>query len=164
MNIPNANLRNMLNAISQGNHVLNETVRLFRNSEEKCPDCKFDPIRKESTNPYCDTCGGTGLIVTENFYEITASVESLSDYTNEFENVGKLTQGEIFVTLDNKEITEILNVTPVYDLDDFKELKAFVNSFNYLTWRGARYDLASFEDGRLQGILYEITMRMKLNE
>lgn len=164
MNIPNANLRNMLNAISKGNHVLNETVRLFRNTKTPCPDCKFDPIRRESTNPNCDTCGGTGKVVTENFFEIPASVETLSDYKNTWQNVGQLTENQILLTLDAQEISEVLNVSPQYDLDQYSGIKAFVESFDYLTWKGAKYVVSSFEDGRLQGILYEISMKMNLTE
>jgi predicted RNA-binding Zn-ribbon protein involved in translation (DUF1610 family) len=164
MNIPEANLRNMLNAISSGNHVLNEQVQMHTHTELDCPDCDYDPIRKESTNYNCETCGGTGKIVTDQYLTIPASVEQQEDFSRDFTNSGKITKGQIFVTIDIKEIKEVLNTDNKFNLDDYTQLKSFVDQYDFINWKGARYSVSSFEPGFLQGNLYEIGLTLSLFE
>jgi len=39
-----------------------------------CPDCTYDPVNKESTDPSCQTCGGAGQILDEKKAKIKAFV------------------------------------------------------------------------------------------
>jgi hypothetical protein len=162
MNIPEANLRNMLKAISEGNHVLNEKVRLYKTSNSDCTDCDYDPIRKESTDINCETCGGTGSISTSTYSEIDASVEQEEDFKKHYQDTGAVTKGKIFVTIDIADITTTLNADSKYDLNDYSQMKSFVEQYNYLMWKGAKYTVESFEPGWLQGNLYEIGVTLSL--
>lgn len=162
MKIPESNIRNMLKAISNGNHVLNETASFYKNQKTKCPDCKFDPIRKESTNHNCSTCEGTGYIETESFVTIPVSVEQNDDFRYDFSRAGKYVNGTIYMTLDIEEINAVLNKDKAYNLDDYEQIKAFVESFDSFIWKNARFKLDSFEPGFLQGHLYEIGITMSL--
>jgi predicted RNA-binding Zn-ribbon protein involved in translation (DUF1610 family) len=164
MNIPEANLRNMLKAISDGNHVLNEQVKFNKASKMDCPDCGYDPVRKESTNFDCDTCGGTGSVTTVTSQQISASVETEDDFNYEYTKAGRLTKGQILLTVDIKEIKEILNVDGKYDINDYSQLKAFLDQYENVTWLGARYKIDSFEAGVLQTNIYEIALKLSLVE
>ncbi|WP_124118462.1 MULTISPECIES: hypothetical protein [Paenibacillus] len=164
MKIPESNIRNMLKAIGNGNHVLNETVQIYSNSKTKCPDCKFDPIRKESTDRNCPTCEGVGYIITEVFQTIPASVEQSEDFRYDYTKAGKYVDGNIFLTIDIEEINTVLNVDEKYDLDDYNQMKAFIESFDYVVWKGAKFKTESFEPGYLQGYLYEIGISLALME
>lgn len=162
MKIPEANLRNMLSAISAGNHVLNEKVRFYTSTNSQCPDCEYDPVRKESTNSSCPTCGGTGSITTYAYKEIDCSVETEKDFQYDFKQAGKITKGQIFVTVDIKEINEVLNLVTKYDLNDAPQMKALLNQYDYIWWKGAKYTIESYEPGWLQGNLYEIALVLSL--
>jgi hypothetical protein len=164
MNIPESNLRNMLKSISQLNHVLNETLKLCQEDESDCPSCKYDPIRKESTDPYCDTCDGRGKMVTETFYNIPSSVETTEDFQYEFSKAGRIMEGEILATIDIQEIETVLDPTGKYNMDDKGDIKRFLDQYNYFEWKGARYVLKSFQAGYLQGNFYEISMTLSLKE
>jgi hypothetical protein len=154
----------MLKAISDGNHVFNETISLYVNTKTDCPDCDFDPVRKESTDPNCQTCGGVGKIITEVSYDIPASVEQEEDFKYDFSKAGKFLKGQIYATLDILEINTILDPTSKYDLNDYKQMKSFVESFDYIKWKGAKYKIEQFEPGWLQGILYEIGLTLSIME
>lgn len=164
MQIPQSNLRNMLSAISNGNHVFNETVQLYRNTKTPCTTCTYDPVRRESTDPYCQTCDGTGFIITLKYFSIPASVETESDFTYDYSKVGKFTQNQMYMTIDNLELTTVLNIDKAYDLNDYKQLKDFVESFDYVIWKGAKFAIGDFEPGILQGNLYEIGCKLSLME
>ncbi|MNS33484.1 hypothetical protein D3C72_655990 [compost metagenome] len=164
MNIPEANIRNMLRSISEGNHVLNETAFFYTESETDCPDCRYDPIRKESTNPNCQTCGGTGSITTQVIDEVQVSIETEEDFKYEFTKAGKLVKGQILLTIDIKEINEILNVSQSFNLDQYDELKSFMEQYKQVKWKGAAYVIESFEPGWLQGNLYEIAAVLNLKD
>lgn len=164
MNIPQANLLNMLNSISAGNHVLNEQVSFYKHSTIDCPDCGYDPIRKESTNHNCSSCEGTGSIVTITVQNIPASIETEEDFKYEFTKVGRIVKGQILLTVDIKEINEILNLDSKYDLNDYQQLKAFLDQYSSINWKGAKYSIDSFEAGWLQGNLYEIAITLNLVE
>jgi len=159
-----ANVRNMLSAISRGNHVLNERAKLFKIAKTNCPDCGFDPIRKESTNPDCDTCEGKGMVEVLSYNEIPVSIETEKDTQYRFTNAGKITEGEILLTIDSKEISEVLNLDKSHDLSTHQGIKKFVEQYDHITWHNAKYKMASFEASYLQGIFYEISMKMKLEE
>jgi hypothetical protein len=161
MQIPEANLRNMLKAISEGNHVLNEQVSFYHNTKSICPTCVFDPIRKESTDRNCPTCSGEGYVITELKYTISASIEQEEDFKYDFSKAGKLLKGQVLVTIDSAEFTT-LDPTKKYDLNDYPQMKSFVESFDYIKWKGAKYTVESFEPGWLQGNLYEIAIVLKL--
>lgn len=162
MNIPESNLRNMLNSISELNHVLNETITLYKNVAEDCPSCSYDPIRGESTDPHCDECDGVGKIITSQTFTIPSSVETEEDFAFEYKSVGRLSTGEILSTIDKKEITEVLNVDGTYDMDNQKDIKRFLDQFEYFEWKGAEYTLVKFQAGYLQGNFYEISLTLKL--
>lgn len=164
MNIPEANLRNMLSAISAGNHVLNEQIKLVKQTEVDCPDCGYDPIRKESINFNCESCSGTGSYITITSQTIPASIETEEDFKYEFTKAGRITKGQILLTIDTKEIKEKLNSDGKFNLDEYVELKAFIDQYSYIMWKGARYIVESFEAGWLQGNLYEISMTLNLSE
>lgn len=164
MNIPEANLRNMLNAISEGNHVLNETASFYTVSESDCPACAFDPIRKESVNPNCETCGGSGSISVSTKVDIPVSIETEEDFRYEFTKAGKITNGQILLTIDIKEINEVLNINQAFDLNQHAELKAFIEQFKKIEWKGAAYVVDRFEPGWLQGNLYEIAATLNLKD
>jgi hypothetical protein len=152
----------MLNSISELNHVLNEILRLCKVSETDCPDCGYDPIRKESTDPYCDTCNGKGKIVTESYYDIPSSVETADDFRFEYGNTGRLLDGEILATIDSKEISEILNIDSKYNMDEQQDIKSFLDQYEYFQWKGGKYVVKSFQPGYLQGNFYEIGITLKL--
>ena len=162
--LSDANIRNMLDAISRGNHVLNETARLFKVSKTDCPDCGYDPIRKESTDPYCETCDGKGSIESLAYNEIPVSIETEKDFQYKFTNAGKITDGEIFLTIDIKEIKEVLNADNSHDLSNYQGVKKFVEQYDHVTWHNAKYKMVSFEPSYLQGIFYEVSMKLKLEE
>lgn len=162
MNIPESNLRNMLSSISELNHVLNETLILTKNTSTDCSDCGYDPIRRESTNPYCEKCNGTGEIITQIKYEIPSSVETEQDFEFEYGKTGRVTNGEILATIDSKEISEILNVDKSFNMDNQKDIKKFLDQFTTYEWKGANYSLKSFQPGYLQGRFYEIQVKLGL--
>jgi hypothetical protein len=164
MEIPQSNVLNMLKAISNGNHVFNEQVKVYRNTDSDCPTCQYDPVRKESTDPHCQTCDGKGRMIVEKFYSIPASVETEEDFKFDFSKAGKFIKGQIYLTIDSKELTTVLNVDVKYNLDDYTQLKAFTESFDYIVWKGARYTITQFEPGLLQGNLYEIGFTLSLME
>jgi hypothetical protein len=162
MNIPESNLRNMLNSISGLNHVLNETLRLCKVSETDCPDCGYDPIRKESTDPYCPTCDGRGMIVSETYYDIPSSVETSADFTYSYAETGRLLDGEVLATIDILEINTVLNVDGKFNMDSQSDIKAFLSQYEYFEWKGGKYIVKSFQAGYLQGNFYEIAITLKL--
>jgi hypothetical protein len=162
MNIPESNLRNMLKSISSLNHVLNETLKICKHNESDCPSCKFDPIRGESTDPYCDTCDGKGKVTADVFYTIPSSVETEQDFTFDYAKVGRLTNGEILATIDKVEIDTVLNVGGTYNMDSYDDIKKFLDQYDYFEWKGAKYVLKSFQAGYLQGNFYEISMTLSL--
>jgi hypothetical protein len=154
----------MLKAISNGNHVFNERVQIYRNTKTPCPACLYDPVRKESTDPYCQTCGGAGVIVVESFHDIPASVEQEEDFKYDFAKVGKFLKGQIYMTIDIQEINTVLNASNAYDLNDYAQMKAFCETFDYVVWKGAKYNINEFEPGWLEGNLYEIGFILSLME
>lgn len=164
MQIPEANLRNMLKSITAGNHVLNEQVGICKHTVAPCPDCGYDPVRKESTDYGCETCGGVGKIKTETVVTIPASVEQEEDFKYDFSKTGKFVNGQIYLTIDILEINTVLNANREYDLNDYKQMKAMIESFTYIKWKGARYDIDSFEPGWLQTNLYEIGFVLSIME
>lgn len=164
MAMSESNLRNMLNAISRGNHILNEQVRLYKHTEEDCPDCGYDPIRKESTDPYCDTCEGKGKIEKETYTQIPTSIQTEDDFQFDFTQAGRLEQGEILITIDRKEIDAHINQNGDWDLDDHRSIKKLVENYDYFWWKGGKYHLKGFEPGYLQGVLYEIAVTVSLSE
>jgi hypothetical protein len=163
MNIPESNLRNMLNSISSLNHVLNETLTICKEDEADCPDCGYDPIRNESTDPHCPTCDGHGKISTPLYYTIPSSIETEEDFTFTYSNAGRIAEGEILATIDKKEIDEILNIGNKYNMDSYVDIKSFLDQYKYFEWKGAKYKLSSFQAGYLQGNFYEISMKLKLH-
>lgn len=164
MKVPSPKVLNILNAIDQGNAMLNETIRLYKQTHSDCPDCGYDPIRKTSTDPFCDTCDGKGSIIVETYHEIKASVEQEEDFRSEFTNAGKITRNQVYVTLARKEIHNVLNVDTNYDFDDYNQMKAFVEQYSYILWKGAKYSIESFEPGWIEEILYEIGVTLSLIE
>lgn len=162
MSIPESNLRNMLNAISKGNHVLNETIHLHSNVKSDCPDCSFDPIRKESTDYNCPTCGGVGYLITDSYQTIPASVETEDDFKYDFTSVGKVVNGKIYVTIDSKEVAEILNISNKFNMNNYDDVKSLISQYDYITWKGAKYEIEEFQIGYLQGVFYEIGLLLKL--
>lgn len=162
MNISDANIRNMLKAISAGNHVLNENIRLYKHTESDCPDCSYDPIRKESTNQNCPTCDGKGVIIVNTYNEISASIEQEGDLKYDFTNAGIITKGQIFATIDIQEINDILNSNSTFDLNDYTQMQKFIKQYDYILWKGAKYSVEHFEPGWLQGNLYEIALTLSL--
>lgn len=162
MNIPESNLRNMLNSISGLNHVLNETLRLCKSDKTDCPDCSYDPIRKESTNPYCPTCDGKGVIFTETYFDIPSSVETSADFMYSYAETGRLLEGEVLATIDILEIKTILNVNSQYNMDNQDSIKSFLDQYDYFEWKGGKYIVKSFQPSYLQGNFYEIAVTLKL--
>jgi hypothetical protein len=162
MNIPQSNLNNMLNSISGLNHVLNETLRLVKITTTPCPNCKFDPIRKESTDPTCPTCGGAGVIQTPVNTDIPASVETKEDFVYSFAEVGRLLDGEVLATIDKLEIVTILNKNGTYSMDSQSDIKSFLDQYDHFEWKGARYVVKSFQPNYLQGNFYELAITLKL--
>jgi hypothetical protein len=152
----------MLNSISELNHVLNETLRLCKVSETDCPDCGYDPIRKESTDPYCDTCDGRGKITTEVYFDIPSSIETADDFRFDYAHTGRLTDGEILATIDSKEINQVLNIDGKFNMDSQQDIRGFLDQYEYYEWKGGRYIVKSFQAGYLQGNFYEISITLKL--
>jgi hypothetical protein len=164
MPISQSNVNNILKAISNGNHVFNEQIAVYRNTKTICPNCIYDPIRKESTDYNCQTCGGTGQIIVEVFYSIPASVETEEDFKYDFSRAGRFVKGEILVTIDIVELNTVLNISSPFDLNDYTQLKAFIERYDYIKWKGAKYNIGSFEPGWLEGNLYELGLVLSLME
>jgi hypothetical protein len=152
----------MLKAISDGNHVLNETIRLYKSTKTDCPDCGYDPVRKESTNFNCQTCGGEGSVIVETYIEIPASVESYEDLKFNFTRAGELTRGQVNCTIDMLELKTYLNLDNKFDLNDFNDIKLCIKQYDYIWWKGAKYSAESFEPGWLQGNLYEVALVLSI--
>jgi hypothetical protein len=51
-------------------------VALVSITTDPCPDCVFDPILNESTDLDCPTCGGSGVITSEESNTFEASILS----------------------------------------------------------------------------------------
>jgi hypothetical protein len=162
MNIPQSNIRNMLNSISSLNHVLNETLRLVQYTNSDCPDCGYDPIRKESTDPSCPTCGGKGVIQTQVNIDIPSSIETAQDFIYSYAEVGRLLDGEIVATIDNLEIKTILNSSNKYSMDSQDDIKKFLDQYDHFEWKGGKYVVKSFNANYLQGTFYELSITLKL--
>lgn len=152
----------MLSSISSLNHVLNETLRLVKFTTSDCPDCGYDPIRKESTDPSCPTCGGTGLIRTEVDTDIPSSVETSADFIYSYAEVGRLLDGEIVATIDNLEITTVLNSNNKYNMNIQSDIKAFLDQYDHFEWKGGKYVVKSFQANYLEGTFYELSLTLKL--
>ena len=76
-----------INKSSIGSHI----AQAKRNLRSPCPDCKYDPINKESTNPGCNTCGGAGVInVVQTI--ILPCLVSLNNSSETIEQIGVLAQ------------------------------------------------------------------------
>lgn len=162
MNIPQSNIRNMLNSISGLNHVLNETLRLVQYTSTDCPDCSYDPIRKESTDPSCPTCDGKGVIQTQVNTDIVSSVETSADFIYSYAEVGRLLDGEVVATIDNLEMTTILNPNGKYSMDNQLDIKKFLDQYDHFEWKGGQYIIKSFQANYLQGTFYELSITLKL--
>jgi hypothetical protein len=163
MKIPESNLRNMLNAISQGNHVLNEKVVLNKIVKSDCPDCTYDPVRQESTDYNCQTCDGNGFTEVVEKTEIPVSIETLEDFRRDFSSVGILTEGQIYMTIDKVEI-DILNQATLYDLNIYDNINKLIDNYDHIVWKGGKYIVKRFEPGWLQGNLYEIAFTLDFQE
>jgi hypothetical protein len=144
--------------------VLNETVALYKIAKSHCPDCTFDPVRQESTDYNCETCDGTGFINSEQVFTIPASIEQEEDFKYDFSKAGKFIKGEIYLTIDSVEIKTVLDPTSQYNLDDYNQMKAFIEQYDHVLWKGAKYSIKSFEPGWLQGNLYEIGFTLSIVE
>ncbi|HLI46307.1 MAG TPA: hypothetical protein VKU94_03855 [Geobacterales bacterium] len=162
MNIPQSNIANMLSSISSLNHVLNETLTVYASTTTNCPNCGYDPIRKESTDPSCPTCGGKGLIETLTSTSIPCSIETQEDFQYSYAEVGRLLDGEILVTIDNLEISTVLNTNGKYSMDKQSDIKAFLDQYDYFEWKGGKYVVKSFQANYLQGTFYELSIILKL--
>ncbi|MNT21510.1 hypothetical protein D3C72_1568520 [compost metagenome] len=92
------------------------------------------------------------------------SIETEEDFKYEFTKTGKLVKGQILLTIDIKEINEILNVSQSFNLDQYDELKSFMEQYRHIKWKGATYVIESFEPGWLQGNLYEIATVLNLKD
>jgi hypothetical protein len=163
MPLSDSNVKNMLKAISVGNHVLNETMSFYKNTKTDCPSCGYDPIRHESINPHCPDCNGTGLKETISYVDVPVSVETEDDFRYDYNNKGRLTKGQILVTIDASEIESLLNNPQVFDLNTHNGIQAFISQFDYFSWKGGKYTASSFEAGYLQGYFYELSVTMELN-
>lgn len=144
--------------------MLNETLTIYHNHETDCPDCGYDPIRKESTNLNCQTCDGIGKIIDSITYTIPSSIETEEDFSFDYANVGRISNGEILATIDSLEIKTILNTDGKYSMDNYQDIKKFLDQYDYFEWKGAKYVLKSFQPGYLQGNFYEISMTLSLKE
>jgi hypothetical protein len=52
------------------------TCYIVYGSANSCNSCSLDPIKKESTNPFCSTCSGKYYYNTENTLEVKGVVRS----------------------------------------------------------------------------------------
>lgn len=164
MQLPASSVRAILNSISSLNHILNETIDLIQMVNTDCPDCTYDPIRQESTNPYCQTCDGKGVIQTQQKFTIASSVETEEDMTYQYRPVGRLVQGEIKATIDKTEISSTLDPKGQFNMDDQGSIKAFLDQYAYVIWKGATYIIEEFQGQYLQGNFYEIDLTLKLKD
>ena len=162
MNIPESNLRNMLKSISELNHVLNERISLSKVADKDCPDCQYDPIRKESMDAYCDTCSGAGKLKVPEITPISASVETMDDFRFDYTALGRLKEGEILVTIDKLEIDDFLNKDGKYNMNDYKDIEKLIHEYDYIEWMGTRYTPATFQPAYLQGNFYELSLTLRV--
>jgi len=139
-------------------------LKLCMEAKADCPTCNYDPIRRESTDPYCDYCDGKGKIFTPTFYDIPSSVETTEDFQYEFSKAGRIMDGEILATIDIQEIDTVLDPTGKYNMDDKNDIKRFLDQYKYFEWKCAKYVLKSFQAGYLQGNFYEISMTLSLKD
>lgn len=150
----------MLSSISSLNHVLSETLILCKMTKTDCPDCAYDPIRQESTNPYCQTCGGIGVIEQPQLFSIPSSIETYEDVTYSYAEVGRFDKGQINATIDKQEITTTLDTQSQFNMDDQTSIKAFLDQYDYFEWKGTKYVVESFQGNYLEGNFYEIDLTL----
>jgi hypothetical protein len=63
-----------LNTMQARAAAIEKTVYIKKNMRNECPDCEYDPINKESKNLACQTCSGSGFVITTKFVKLPAIV------------------------------------------------------------------------------------------
>ena len=154
-------IKNILTAISNINHVFTETITLHKFTKTRCTSCEYDPIRNASVDVNCPTCGGTGWIQTDN----PSTIQASADYEGDFDTNPLLTAQDfdsniVYITLDIKELNT-LNQDNAFNLTDVVQLEHFLKQYDYITWDNTNYELISFQPGWLEGILYETALKMR---
>ena len=144
MRFPDPN--KILKKISEANHIYTEMVTLHFITKTDCPDCGFDPVRHESVNPNCKTCGGSGFIEQDNPITIPVSFENPSSLDDvETLAIGEYKADRILITIDRKELEQ-------YNID--------IHKVRYFTHDGVDYVLDKAQEEYLNGVKYEVVCEL----
>jgi hypothetical protein len=66
-----------------------------------CPTCEYDPVNKESMNPRCPTCHGSGFELETKFVELPAVV-NLAIYTDDMMKAGVYSTDKCRILMDKR--------------------------------------------------------------
>jgi len=103
------------------------TVKVKKLIKTDCPNCTYDPINNESTNPQCQTCGGVGKVISEKKAVMPAFV-SFYNTTEEVAEAGVVDPLRCKVSVDSRTsfvYREYLKPTyRIYIDDDIYEIDA----------------------------------------
>lgn len=149
------NYNAILERIKQVSYIDSEVVYFVKNIESDCPDCVYDPIRKRSANSFCPTCGGEGVIKSEEKTALVASVDRSTGFENSYQLGGRLPVGSVVVTIHESQL-----VGNGYDLDS-----DWVSVADYIEVAGKKYKIADGDSvipQALNGQVYEIIFHLSL--
>lgn len=145
LNVPS--VQSLLPLISALNHTYPEQLTLhYQSAEVPCPDCQYDPVTQQTTNIFCQTCGGRGFITQDHTITIPASIDYPDEFRYDYLPAGFALTGKIMVVIDAQEIAQ-------YNIDP--------QQVDYYTWQGSDYIMIKMEKGVLNGILYEYDLYLE---
>lgn len=130
-----------------------ETVYFIKQEQEVCPECVFDPINQESSNPFCPACNGRGFVTTDIKTAITACVDRATGLENAYQAGGRLQKGAVVMTVHEGELAR-----SGYPLD-----ADWIAEFDWVEIAGRRYILAEGDSvipQTLQGEIYEVIFHL----
>jgi hypothetical protein len=130
-----------------------EIVYFVKQKKEPCSECIFDPIRRESTNPFCPVCGGKGFVTQDVKTAITACVDRATGLENVYQAGGRLQKGDVVMTVHEREL-----VKAGYPLD-----ADWATEFDWIEIAGRKYILAEGDSvipQTLQGQIYEVIFHL----
>ena len=74
-----------------------------RGTESDCPDCGYDPVTEESSDPNCPTCGGIGKIYTDDIITVMdGNLRELSGESALRRDLGNISSGAVLLFCDVK--------------------------------------------------------------
>ena len=141
--------------IKEVSSIDSETVHFIKQKRTDCPECVFDPINQESSNPFCPSCDGVGFISVEIKTPIVASVDRATGLEHIYQPGGRLQKGSVIMTVHESQL-----VSAGYSLD-----ADWVNEIDWVEIARQKYRLAEGDSvipQTLQGDVYEIIFHLSV--